>query len=291
MQRALTILNVHPPQARRSVVQQILRGAGFRVHDVSPGRDALRAARGDADLILLHVQLPDWSGFDLCRRVKAQSATTLTPVVCLAAGAVGEDMKMRCLESGADAFFCEPFDPAELVETVRTLLRTRDLWRNLPRRAPGQPARTILCIDDSETSLEVRQTLLEHFGYRVLNATSGGRGLEIFSSQTVDAVILDFNMPDMSGEEVALKLRRLNPQIPIVLLSGYPYDIPRPLIEALDAFVAKGQPPNVLLETLLELFTPAPGLADAAPSPALGKRPAERIDPLPSSRSARRRKI
>jgi CheY-like chemotaxis protein len=268
----------------------MLRHAGFRVQEVGSGSGALRAARGDADLILLHVQLPGLGAFELCRRVKADAATALIPVVCIAASAVAAETKMRCLESGADAFLCEPFEATELVETVRNLLHTRDLWRKLPPRTPDQPTRTILCIDDSEASLEVRQTFLEHFGYRVIKATSGGRGLEIFSDQSVDAVILDFNMPDMSGEEVALKLRRLNPKIPIILLSGYPDDIPRLLIEALDAFVAKGQPPNVLLETLQELFTPAPGLADAAPSPALGKKPAERTDPLPSSRTERRSK-
>lgn len=291
MQRALTILNVHPEQAQPSAVRQILRHAGFRVQDAGSGRDALRAARSHADLILLHVEVPGLSAFELCRRIKADAATALIPVVCIAGSEIAAETRMRCLESGADAFLCQPCEAAELVETVRNLLRARELWRSLPPRLPDQPARTVLCIDDSEASLDVRQTFLEHFGYRVLKASSGQRGLDIFSAQPVDAVILDFNMPDMGGEEVALKLRRLNHKVPIILLSGYPDDIPRPLIEALDAFVAKGQPPNVLLETLKELLMPAPARSGAPQSRAMGKKPAERIEPRPSSRTERRSKI
>jgi CheY-like chemotaxis protein len=289
VQRALTIL-VHPPQTQRNAVRHILRHAGFRVEEAGSGREALRAARGAADLILLHVEWPDSSAFELCRRIKADAATALIPVVCIAAGAVSEETKMRSLDSGVDAFFSHPLDAAELVKTVRTLLHTSELWRDLRPLASNQPAPTILCIDDSEASLEVRQTFLEHFGYRVLSASSGGRGLQIFSGQAVDAVVLDYNMPDMSGEEVALNLRRLNSRIPIVLLSGYPDDIPRPLIETLDAFVAKGQPPNVLLEILKELLPPAPVRAEARPPQATGKKPAERTGPLPSPRRERRSK-
>src|SRR3982074_731649 len=78
----------------------------------------------------------------------------------------------------------------------------------------------ILCIDDDEEVLECEKAFLESFGYTVLTAPSGGKGLELASIHSVDVVIVDYVMPEMNGHEVALEIRRLRPQAPIIMLSG-----------------------------------------------------------------------
>ena len=67
----------------------------------------------------------------------------------------------------------------------------------------------ILCIDDHWSGLIGRKMLLEQNGYEVLEATGGSEGLKLFLSQDVDAVILDYQMPDMNGAVVAAKMKKV----------------------------------------------------------------------------------
>ena len=76
----------------------------------------------------------------------------------------------------------------------------------------------LLCIDDELGGLEVRKMVLESAGYSVLTAGSGKAGLEIFASQRVDLVILDYAMPEMNGYDVAVEMKRISPGTPILML-------------------------------------------------------------------------
>src|SRR5579864_3507897 len=78
----------------------------------------------------------------------------------------------------------------------------------------------LLCIDDNQDVLECEKSFLESFGYTVLTAASGGQGLELASIYPVDLVVVDYVMPEMNGQEVAIEMRRLRPQAPIILLTG-----------------------------------------------------------------------
>ena len=77
----------------------------------------------------------------------------------------------------------------------------------------------VLCIDDNQEVLECERAILESFGYTVLTASSGGKGLEMASIHSVDVVILDHFMPAMNGQQVAMEMRRLRSRAPIILLT------------------------------------------------------------------------
>ena len=64
----------------------------------------------------------------------------------------------------------------------------------------------ILCIDDEPKGLAVRKVLLESQGYEVFTATSGRDGLALFAHHRIPAVVLDYDMPEMNGDEVAAAL-------------------------------------------------------------------------------------
>ena len=108
----------------------------------------------------------------------------------------------------------------------------------------------VLCIDDEPTGLFLRKMLLEGAGYSVLLASSGLEGLATLHSSRVEAVVLDYRMPHMSGDEVALQIRKHWPSIPIVLLSGYPQDVPGEMLNQVNAFVCKGGDPGELLTAI-----------------------------------------
>jgi CheY-like chemotaxis protein len=112
---------------------------------------------------------------------------------------------------------------------------------------------TILCVDDHWNGLIARKMLLEQDGYEVLEATDGQEGLKLFLSHAVDAVVLDYQMPGMTGDVVAAKMKRINFHVPIVLLSAYG-PLPKNKLCAVDTFLSKSQPPDVLLSTVQDLL-------------------------------------
>lgn len=116
----------------------------------------------------------------------------------------------------------------------------------------------ILCIDDHKQGLHARKRILEAAGYSVIKASSGRIGLRLLERNPVHIVILDYRMPKMNGEAVAREIRRRHPRLPIIMLSGQ-IDVPASISSAVDAFVSKAQPPEVLLEHLTALSESGPG--------------------------------
>ena len=116
---------------------------------------------------------------------------------------------------------------------------------------------TILCIDDHWHGLIGRKMLLEQNGYEVLEASGGDEGLKLFLSRNVDAVVVDYQMPGMSGDVIAEKMKRINSHVPIMLLSAYG-PLPKNKLRAVDSFLTKSQPPKILLSTLHGLLNDHP---------------------------------
>jgi CheY-like chemotaxis protein len=119
--------------------------------------------------------------------------------------------------------------------------------------SPALQSAVVLCIDDNEDVLECEKSFLESFGYSVLTAASGGKGLELASIHTVDVVIVDYFMPEMNGAEVAFEMRRLRPEAPIIMLSGAA-DVPKQALKLVDAFIAKDCLASQLLPTIAQLY-------------------------------------
>ena len=96
--------------------------------------------------------------------------------------------------------------------------------------------------------------VLEDFGYKILTCSSAREGLEVFASNAIDAVILDYQMPEMNGELVAAEMKRTNPRIPILMLSGW-VSPPESALQLVDEFVAKGDPVEFLLLAVQQVLS------------------------------------
>jgi CheY-like chemotaxis protein len=123
------------------------------------------------------------------------------------------------------------------------------------KECPSVPKRSILCIDDEELGLRVRGIVLERAGYRVITANDGRTGLGIFAKEQVDAVVLDYFMPEMNGAAVAKEMRRMRPEVPILLLSAY-VNLPPEVMGVVDCTILKGDGPEVLLAKVREALPP-----------------------------------
>jgi CheY-like chemotaxis protein len=116
--------------------------------------------------------------------------------------------------------------------------------------------KTVLCVDDEKIGLRVRKIMLESHGFKVLTASSGVQGLTIFDDQPVDLVVLDYYMPGLNGGDVAAEMRRRRPDVPIIFLSAY-FSLPPDALELANAFITKGDPPDVLIKKIKQLVSPS----------------------------------
>jgi PAS domain S-box-containing protein len=88
---------------------------------------------------------------------------------------------------------------------------------------PWQGEGTVLLVDDEETVLAVGREMLERLGFSVLTAEHGRQALELYERhrEEIVCVLLDFTMPHMDGEETFRELRRMNPDVRVIMCSGY----------------------------------------------------------------------
>ena len=114
----------------------------------------------------------------------------------------------------------------------------------------------ILCVDDHAAGLAVRKALLEASGYEVLIATDGPTGIKLAELHAIDIVLLDYQMPGMDGEEVAVILKNRWPTLPIIVLTGSLASIPQRLVQLANKCIDKSESPSVLLSELQQLSKP-----------------------------------
>jgi PAS domain S-box-containing protein len=124
-ERRTFVLNVNDDEANRYMVTRILEGAGYHVVEAADGHEALMLSRRRPALVVLDIKLPDISGLEVCRRLKADPDTRSIPVLQTSATFISAERKVEGLDSGADAYLAQPIEPPELVATVRSLLRTQ----------------------------------------------------------------------------------------------------------------------------------------------------------------------
>jgi two-component system alkaline phosphatase synthesis response regulator PhoP len=118
-----TILVVEDEKDIRDLVRFHLEQEGYTVREAETGEEAMRRVNAERPaLVVLDIMLPGTDGLEVCRRLRAASATTSVPIVMLTAKAAEVD-RILGLELGADDYITKPFSPRELVARVRAVLR------------------------------------------------------------------------------------------------------------------------------------------------------------------------
>jgi|tagenome__1003787_1003787.scaffolds.fasta_scaffold20940860_2 CheY-like chemotaxis protein len=112
---------------------------------------------------------------------------------------------------------------------------------------------TLLCIDDEPSIGALHKLIFELHGYRVLVANSGPEGLRLLEQEPVDLIILDYRMPEMTGDQVAELARTRCPEIPILMESAYT-DLPESVLKHVDAYLVKGDSTEALVKKVKSLL-------------------------------------
>lgn len=123
--RGETILIVDDNEINRYTTDRVLREAHYQTIEAASGQEALAKARSHPDLVLLDVNLPDIDGYEVCRQLRADPATSEIPIVHTSATFVSIDDRIMGLDVGADGYLTRPIEPRVLVATIRACLRAR----------------------------------------------------------------------------------------------------------------------------------------------------------------------
>jgi len=185
-----------------------LQSAGYVPVRARTGEEALRLAQTMQPLaVTLDLVLPGMEGLEVLKSLKAEEKTSPLPVIIVSM----LDNRELALAFGADDYFIKP------VDWPRMLRRLREITS----RVASKRAKLLL-IDDDTNVHELLEHELQGEGYEIEKAFSGQEGLDRAESMKPDVIILDLNMPGMSGFEVAemLKRRETTARIPIVVFTG-----------------------------------------------------------------------
>jgi class 3 adenylate cyclase len=132
---AAKVLVVDDTPQNVKLLADILTAKGYAPITAASGEEALaKLACESPDIVLLDIMMPGLSGYDVCRRIRADAATSLLPIV-LVTSLDPQSERLKGIEAGADDFVQKPFNQAELLARVRSLLRIKSLQDEVTRQA------------------------------------------------------------------------------------------------------------------------------------------------------------
>ncbi|MGE5601415.1 MAG: response regulator [Nitrososphaerales archaeon] len=199
-----SILVVDDDKKIVDLVAMYLKRDGYSVLPAYDGQEALDVARRRRpDLVVLDLMLPELSGMDVCKLLRAESRV---PIVMLTARAADED-KLRGLDLGADDYVTKPFNPRELVARVRAVLR-----RTYPDETPGndlQYGDLVISFLRHEVTVGGKPANLTPTEFRLLEALVREPGRAFSRSELLDRAFgYDYDGVERTVDVHIMNLRR-----------------------------------------------------------------------------------
>lgn len=223
------ILVIEDDPASLDLMMYLLTAHGYRASGVTRGDDGLAFVRQQRpDLVLCDIQLPGIDGYTIAAQLKADESLQQLPLIAVTAMAMVGD-RDRVLSAGFDGYVSKPIDPQTFVAQIEPFLNlSPPAVLQVPPLACATPAAppvyrgTILVVDDTAVNVDLKRSILEPAGYRIVAAQTAADGLRQAREQDLRLIILDIGLPDASGLEF---LRRLHADvqvrdIPVVIITS-----------------------------------------------------------------------
>ena len=180
------ILVVDDTPSNVKLLADILLAKGYAVVTAANGAEALaRTERETPDLLLLDVMMPGMSGYDVCRKIRANPATAVLPVIMVTALDPGQE-RVKGIEAGADDFLTKPIHQPEILARVRSLLRIKALHDELTDLNKNLEAR----VGEQVTQLERLSRLKRFFSPALAEAIVNGGADDPLKSHRREIVVV-----------------------------------------------------------------------------------------------------
>jgi DNA-binding response OmpR family regulator len=215
------VLVIDDSATYREALAEGLEAAGYDVDRAMSGGDGLRAATAwPPAVMLVDGVMPDMDGATLIRKVRLDPQLRATPCVLLTADD-HEDAELRALDAGADAFVRKDADLDIVIARVGAVLRAAPEQR-AAERSVAPVARRLLVVDDDPDYRGSLADALTSLGYELVLADSGAHALDVLAREQVDCILLDRNMPGLSGVETCRRIKAapVVRDTPLVMLTG-----------------------------------------------------------------------
>jgi signal transduction histidine kinase len=207
------------------ILEYRLRSNDYDVIVCRNGEEGLKKIRENKpDLVITDILLPKIDGFQVCAVLKDDPKLKHIPIVILTAIYVTEEDVKKGFTLGANMYFVKPdilmSKPVQadiLMEHIHVLLGEKKL-----EEAILKPKDKILVVDDDIKNLKLLQFRLKSDDYEVFTAQDGEEGVKVFEKEEdVNLVLLDIQMPKMGGIEALTKIKSLNKEVAVVMMTGY----------------------------------------------------------------------
>lgn len=235
----------------RLMAAQISSLGGMHIVEASDGEEALHLVQTHApDVIICDINTPRLDGFQLCQILKSPEFAKFKSVPIILTSATYRDVvaEQVARDVGAYAYLQQPHEEADLVHLVRRTFNQEPDSTDDP--AILTHCGTIAVIDDDPDILVFLSEVLGADSWRVLTASSGEEGMQLLRDQRVQIVLLDYQIPDISGRDILAHIRRKYPERVVIMMTGHgTEDIVVDLIKAgADGYVHKPFEASEILE-------------------------------------------
>lgn len=257
MLEGASVLAVDDNATNLKILEEMLRGWSMRPILAESGPAALEALRKAVDtgepfpLILVDAMMPDMDGFTLAERIKTNPEFAAATIMMLSSAGRPEDSS-RCRSLGITTYLTKPVAQSHLLDAILTALSHLAAPSPsgvlppllLPASAGRRPLR-ILLAEDNPVNQRVATRMLEKDGHTVRVVPNGRLAVEASAQESFDVILMDVQMPEMSGLEATAAIREreagMLSRIPIVALTAHAMkgDQERCLASGMDGYVAK----------------------------------------------------
>lgn len=225
---------------------------GYDATGVPDGIQALEKLEDETfDLMISDIKMPGLDGLGLLKKVRRYYPKL--PVLFITGFATAEMIG----RASADGFLAKPFRISHIEELIEdTLAGKQEQFAN--------PVRRILVVDDDDTFRETLTMTLRAHNYIPISASSAADALKELDNGIVDAVISDIRMPDTDGITLMKKIKQKNPEMPVILITGFMSTLepdPDSASATPDGFLQKPFKVEKIIALLNELSTATSGSA------------------------------
>jgi len=206
--RKTKILVVDDQEGMRQTLGDILSEEGYEVSLVEDGSRAIQkvkeasARKEDFQLVLLDIFMPGINGVETFKEIKKISPRT---DVIMMTAYTAEQLIEEAIREGAFAIVCKPFDLRHILEYIEKALKNV----------------VILLVDDRLEEIEVIKDIFEQRGYKVSLAKNGQEAIKKVEENGYNIALVDIKMPLINGVETLRKIRKIEPHLPVIMITGY----------------------------------------------------------------------